>query len=205
MKNILLVFIMILILSEFAQAKFLPVSFEAEVEQKKISKLTKIERKSKGKIIYQYPSQVHFEINDPDKIIFVCNKEKSWFYQPPFHKKEDGEVKISKNDKMGISTFFDSLNNGLVNNKYYSVNLTNNEAELVFTEESLKKLTVKKAVLHFKTDAKKAKSLNEVEWIKLQYSEKEDVVLNIKNLTQDKIYPTQQFTFKIPDNTRVIE
>ena len=105
---------------------FVPGTFTAQVEQIIISTISGKEKKTYGTLDYKYPGKLRYEQVKPEnnKIIFVSNRKKSWFYKAPFSKGSPGDLMINPmKGRFSLLEFFDVLSNGLTNNKMYNVKL----------------------------------------------------------------------------------
>jgi outer membrane lipoprotein-sorting protein len=201
MKTSIFLFIF---LTNMAWAEFLPKSFSIEFEQRHISRIRKKVKKSNGVIKYLYPSRIYFDVKKPDPILYVSNGEKTWIYRPPFLKGENGQVEVFNSKEAEASKFFDSLKNGLVDNKDYKVEKEAQTATLIFVEELQKKLGIKEAILHFKTDKDQSfNKLTQITWIYSGKKPKVDLYVNTIN-TQAK-FPESQFEFTPPTNTTIVK
>jgi len=198
MKSVILLFL--LPLSVFAKT-FIPSSFTANFEESFVSVTTGKEKKSFGKIDYKYPGHVRFEKTSPDPSMFVSNPKESWYYVPPFVAGEQGQVTVQKSSKLPLGKFLDSVKNGF---EGQSTTVKGREMSVVFKKELQKKLTLKQVTLHAIKEAKDASSLSDFEKITLVYEDGRKVDLKFIDLKENVSLSDDQFVFKVPANTKVI-
>ncbi|MCO4792883.1 MAG: outer membrane lipoprotein carrier protein LolA [Bacteriovoracaceae bacterium] len=179
---------------------FLPGSFKADFSQEYKTSLKGKIKKSTGQIEYKYPSQIRFEVLAPDKVVFISNKKKSWYYQAPFIEGEPGELNIRKTGKNGLSRFFDILKKGLKTNKFYTVKNKSEKSELKFVKTVAKELDIKEAQLVFKS---KKREFNNIKNVELVYLDGHKIKLSFKGVKTGVPLKKERFVFKTPKNTRV--
>lgn len=184
-------------------AEFLPQSFSAKFEQEYISILKGNTKKGQGTIDYKYPSNIRFESQVPDQVIFVSNGVKSWYYRAPFIEGEDGEV-TETNAKEGSSVyikFFDSLKNGLSANSLYDVkNAGDGMHVLTFKPKPAKEFGIREAVLTFKSN--KDKDFSALTKIDLLFPDGKKSTLRLVDLKVNPNYDAQKFNFVAPPKTK---
>lgn len=192
--------VLLLVNTTFA-ADFLPKSFSFSFEQRFISKISKKEKISSGNLDYLYPGNIRFEIENPDKVIFVSNNEKSWYYTAPFIEGEEGELTIRSNDKrMVLAKFFDSLQKGLTNNEIYSVESVKEGKKLIFREAAKVDLGIKEAFLYLDNDKTDFKSISKV---LINYSDDRKTTFAVKSLKTELGWNKDHFIFNPPPKTKI--
>jgi outer membrane lipoprotein-sorting protein len=206
LKHIILLLAFILLVSSSLEAKaksksrsFLPKSFTAKLEQVYVSPITGKEKKSDANLDYQFPGSFKFISHDPkNQLTFVSNKETTWLYNPPFMEGEPGQLTINKSGKNVITTFFDSLSRGLVNNALYSVKNAERARKIKFKKKKVKQIGLVGATLNFKSNIAIFKDLISVDLI---YPDKK-VKLNLSNLKTGVKFSKEHFIFVAPKNTK---
>lgn len=196
-----------------SEVQFIPNTFQVNFEQTFTSVINNKVRNGKGLITYMYPGHLRLEVLEPDsdKSTYVSNLNQSWYYTPPFDSSEKGEVIVNKNSKMFIVRFFDTIRRGLKDNSLYRVKRSRGESYIVdFNKDAEKAVGVRSAVITFAKNAasglKAEKSvLKNVEWLELTYIDNKKVKLKFLSYKDDLPLSTQNFDFKIPDNTKVVE
>ena len=197
----LFLFVSFIFNSIVLHAEFLPKTFSAKFEQEYVSTLKGKMKKGSGFIDYKFPGHIRFESSTPSTVIFTSNGEKAWYYRAPFIDGEQGEVTetSAKNGSMSYIKFFDSLKNGLVSNKYYSV--TNGEhVRLKFTETSAKILGLRESVLSFKI--KGSQKFSDLDYIELIFPDGKKTKLRFIELRTDVTFLLERFNFTSPPNTK---
>lgn len=179
--------------------KFLPNSFNADFSQVIKSSVSGVEKKMKGKIKYQYPGHLWFEATHPDKIIFVSNPEKSWYYIAPWDDEEPGELTVSKTNKNSLVKFFDLLEKGLKSNKNYTVSKLDKGMNLVLSKKHQVGIGILSAYLEFKKD-QSFKNISKVILTKMDNSK---VRLDLNEIVVNPKFKKDYFIFIAPKNTRV--
>lgn len=193
----------ILILFFFATnagAAFFPKKFRAHYEQEIKKQVSGKIKKSYGTIDYLYPGKVRFEQSKPEKIVWVSNARKTWFYQAPFIEGEPGQLEITNHSDDSITTFFDSLHRRLESNKDYTVERKGSTVELLFTPKSKKKMGIKKATLIFAGK----ETFRNLSWIKIIRSDNKFVNLHFKGIEINPSFKAKNFVFVPPKNTKLI-
>ena len=183
-----------------SQITFLPKSFKTTFTQEYKSALKGKMKKSLGKIEYVYPSQIRFEIDKPDKIIYVSNKKTSWYYTAPFIEGEPGTLSVRKSQKTGLHKFFDSLKKGLVSNSLYDVKTLGKTTKIKFKKKMIEELDIIEAIFTFKGNVKKFQALND---ILVTYSDNHKIRMKFEEIKIDIPVKKGRFTFKAPKNTRI--
>lgn len=197
MKTIL---IFLLISNTYALAKdFLPNTFKVDFSQEYKTSLKGKVKKSSGHIQYKYPSQIRFEVTKPDKVVFVSNKEKSWYYQAPFIEGEPGELNVRKTGKTGLSRFFDVLKKGLKTNKFYEVKNDSEKSVIKFVDKFAKELDIKDALITFKD---KKRNFENIKNMELTYVDGHKIKLHFTGMKTGLSMNKENFVFKAPKNTR---
>lgn len=198
MKTVL---IFLLISTTYAQAKdFLPGTFKVDFAQEYKTSLKGKVKKSSGHIQYKYPSQIRFEVTQPDKVVFVSNKKKSWYYQAPFIEGEPGELNVRETGKTGLSRFFDVLKKGLKTNKFYEVKNNSEKSEITFVEKFAKELDIKGAMITFND---KKRDFENIKNMELTYVDGHKIKLHFTGMKTGLSMKAENFVFKAPKNTRV--
>lgn len=188
------------------QAQFLPKTFEADILQSYTSSMSKKERITKGKISYQFPSRLYFEVLGDEPVTYVSNPEKSWVYNPPFIEGEEGVVRESESTRHSFSKFFDTLSKGLADNELYTVKKEEKKAVLTFHEKVAEQISLASAELFFKTKIHEKIQLKDLEKIVLNYQVKRPpVTLKFDNYKENVRFKDNFFIFKIPAKTQVIK
>ncbi len=178
---------------------FLPKSFNADFSQVIKSSVTGVEKKMKGRIDYRYPGHLWFEATHPDKIIFVSNPKKSWYYIAPWDDEEPGELTISVTNKNSLVKFFDLLKKGMKSNKHYSVSKKDKGMDLVLSKENQKGIGILSAYLEFNGE----NSFKNISNVVLTKSDKSKVRLLLNKIVINPGFKKGHFVFKAPKNTRV--
>lgn len=195
------VFVFLFLILSVEAADFLPKSFSFNFEQKFTSKLSKKEKISTGTLDYLYPGYVKFEIHSPDKVIFVSNKEKTWYYTAPFIEGEEGELTIRPTDqKMVLGKFFDALEKGLIDNEVYSVSKVKEGNKLLFAPKSQKELGIKEAILSMDNSKSEFKYVKDV---LIHYTDDRKTYFAIKELKIDLGLNKDHFIFHAPPKTKI--
>jgi outer membrane lipoprotein-sorting protein len=182
-------------------SEFLPKTFSAKFEQEYESTLKGKVKKGNGNIDYKFPGHIRFESSTPSTVIFTSNDEKSWYYRAPFIEGEQGEVTetSAKNGNMSYIKFFDSLKNGLVSNKYYSVE-SGELVKLKFNEATAKILGLKESKLSFKL--KGSQKFSDLDYIELIFPDGKKSKLKFIELKTNVVFPNDKFNFIYPPNTK---
>lgn len=192
--------VFLLISNTYALAKdFLPNTFKVDFSQEYKTSLKGKVKKSSGHIQYKYPSQIRFEVTKPDKVVFVSNKEKSWYYQAPFIEGEPGELNVRKTGKTGLSRFFDVLKKGLKTNKFYEVKNDSEKSVIKFVDKFAKELDIKGALITFKD---KKRNFENIKNMELTYVDGHKIKLHFTGMKTGLSMNKENFVFKAPKNTR---
>lgn len=199
--RVALFFLLIFAPMSLVAESFLPSSFHIEILQEYESALPGGEkRQSEGSIVYRYPGHIRFEITTPDKIVFVSDNKKSWYYTAPAIEGEPGELNISEASESGLSRFFDSLQYGLKTNESYAVEKNENQVTLTFEQKVAQTLDIKKAVLSFKNSDQ---SFSNIQRVDLTYLDDHETQLVFKKINLDAKIDEGTFKFEVPANTRI--
>ncbi|MBT3584342.1 MAG: outer membrane lipoprotein carrier protein LolA [Halobacteriovoraceae bacterium] len=194
-----------LLLSTGAQAKvknnFLPNSFKATFVQSFKSSLSGKIKKSRGNIAYRYPGNIRFETLKPSHIVFVSNREKTWYYTAPFLEGEAGELSVQKAGKNSLTRFFDVLKKGLKSNPLYKVKMIKGETFLEFTKKTAREVGLRKAGLKFTGKAKAFKNLKSIDLYYLK--KKKKVTLTLNSILENQKFKNEDFKFTAPKNTKI--
>lgn len=179
---------------------FLPPTFKATFEQSFVSSLSGKTKKTTGFIEYRYPGNIKFITEIPDKITYVSNPDKTWYYTAPFFEGEPGELTIKKTGKDGLNRFFDSLKRGLVSNKLYKVIKSKDHFKLIFTKKMASDLRMKGAILKFKNNKANFLNLNSVQ---ITYLDNKKIVMTLSKIEKNLMFKSKHFVFFPPKNTRI--
>lgn len=204
-----LLFFFLLTLSSLSFSKsnvpksFVPSSFSANYEENLISITGKV-KKSFGKIDYQFPGHLRFEVTSPVSSLFVVNPKKTWFYQPAFVKGEKDQVTIQKSSNLPLVKFLDSVKNGLDNSKMFTAQYVGNDLILSFNKDSQKEMGFIEVILHGSKDAKNIKELKEFENLTLKHLNKNKTNIKLIDLKENFAFPPGHFEFIPSANTKVI-
>lgn len=198
-------FIFILLCSTLTFAKsFVPSSFSANFEESIVSMATGKEKKSYGKIDYQFPGHIRFEIVSPNASTFVSNPQKSWYFVPPFIEGELGQVTIQKSQKLPLTKFLDSIRNGLEGSKLFTYKYSGKDLTLTFVKTVQKELTLKEVTFHATKEAKSVEKMSEFEKMTLIYADGRKVNLKFLELKEETTFPAKHFEFTPPPKTKII-
>ncbi len=184
-------------------AAFLPSTFTAEYEESFISAATGKEKKSRGRIDYQYPRHIRFQVLSPDPSTFVANPRMSWYYTPPFIEGEEGQVVEQKSDDLPLAKFLDALKHGTESNAAYAVSHEGKKLVLSFTPKTRKELGMDRAELEGAGEALKATGLGDFKELRLQHADGKKVTLRFLSFKAGVGFPAGHFEFKAPPKTRV--
>lgn len=179
----------------------LPRAFEGEFIQ--IKKSLRGEKKSPVSIQYQNPKNIRMKVAGADQtVIYVCNKKKTWIYNPPFVEGEKGNVREGSSAKYCYSSLFDVLKFGLKSNKYYEVKQTKNTSFLLsFNDSTASKIGFQKVTVNF---SKKPFTFSNVgSFLLWEKSGKKPLTLQTKKIKIVKNINENTFRFKIPPNTEI--
>ncbi len=183
-----------------AKSTFLPKTFMTKFTQEYKSALKGKKRKSHGVIEYAYPSKIRFEIDKPDKLIYVSNNKTSWYYTAPFMEGEPGTLSVRKSKKNGLHKFFDSLRNGLKSNKLYKVINKGKMSTIKFSKKMIKELDIIEAHFIFTGKNRNFSSLSK---ILMTYSDHHKIKMDFTSIKVNLPFKKGYFVFKAPKNTRV--
>lgn len=193
---------------------FLPKSFESKFEQNINSLIDKKSRKSSGVLRYLFPGHLKIEVLSPvsEKSTFLCNPTTTWFYVPPFEEGEKGEVTIQSTSHIELVAFFDSLKDGLISNKNFTITSTSPSIyKLIFSEPLAKKINIKSAILTFiKESASKKRSNSNARFVHLQkieltHKNNQLITIELNEINDQKLILEKDFEFQIPPNTNTIK
>lgn len=195
--------LVVFFVTSLAYANFLPKTFTLNFEQEYTSTLKGKSKKGEGFLDYKYPGKVYFQIEKPEKLIFVSNGKKTWFYRFPFIEGEPGELVVNagKNANQFFGKFFDSLNNGLVTNPLYDVKNEEFNSKIIFSKNGQSELGIKEAAIIF---IDKKKEFSQISEIELMTSESKKIKLKFKKVEMGKTIEDSKFEFTPPANTRVM-
>lgn len=186
----------------FARNSFLPKTFTAKFEQTHKSKIRGKIKRNTGIIEYQFPGKIRFEINKPNKIIFVSNPQKTWYYTAPYIEGMPGELTAKNTGKSGPARFFDILVHGLKDNKFYSMKKIKSGYKLTFKKKTAKETGIKDATLLFKNSSHN--KFTELKFIEVLYVEGKKVTTNFQEIKESVKFKTNRFKFTPPPKTNNI-
>lgn len=189
----------------FTATRFLPKSFEAELEQVVYLVTSNTESITPVKMKYMFSNNLYFKVMSQDTpVTYICNKEKTWVYNPPFIEGEKGEVKIGDSSKHCHVKLFDALSNGLKPNKLYDVKKTKKGARLFFSKKAKAQTRIKEIVLKFKSLANKNVSIKDVTQMEVwDLERKKPTIFRFKKINTKAKIDFMDFEFKVPENTNV--
>jgi len=187
-----------------ARADFLPSSFSVDYEEISVSSATGKEKKSLGKIDYQYPKHIRAEVLSPDPSTFVANPTTSWHYTPPFIEGEEGQVKVQKADQLPMTKFLDALKNGNKSNSSYSVSFSGKQMILTFSEALKKQLSMKQAILVSEGEASQAASLGDYKELLLEPNTGKRTRMKFISFRTGVSFAADHFTFRVPPKTKIV-
>lgn len=205
LRSILLLIAMFALI-DVAMAKFIPNSFVGdfyEVHKGSRGRVKKIPLKIK----YLAKGNIYYESFDEDGLLqlaYVCNPKKTYKYTPSIFEDEKGELAVGDSNKFCYSKIFDSLGQGLKDNKLYKVEETKSGATINFEKNAEKQLGLKKINIVFKGEKKE--TIEDIKSMEFYLNQKPDpVLIEFKSLnTQQKLNKTL-FDFQVPKNTNIKE
>src|SRR5690606_16843656 len=178
---------------------FLPSAFRAHYTQEEKSIATGRIKKSDGMIEYRQPGRIRFEITKPNKVVFVGNPKKAWFYTAPPFDGEPGEVTISKGASHPILKFFDVLaKGGLKDNTTYKVTKDGGSVALAFDKKAQDEFGLTAAKLSMGSDY----TFPTLKEIAVTLTDGKTIRLELSKLEPNVAMPDSNFEFEIPANTR---
>ena len=180
---------------------FVPDNFKMNFDQVIQSSVTGKENRSSGTMEYSYPDRVKYIINGKSPITYVSNKEKSWYYTPPFIEGEEGQVTVKEKGNLLLTEIFDLLKYGLVDNEAYKVKTENGIVEIVFEDNIQSKIGILMTRLDFK---KSPQNFDRLDSLELIYSNKKKVRLEVKEVKTNLEFDKEYFKFIPPANTRIV-
>lgn len=186
----------------FARA-FVPNSFSANYEENLVSITGKV-KKSFGRVDYQFPGHLRFEVTSPVSSLFVVNPKKTWFYQPAFVKGEKDQVTVQKSSNLPLVKFLDSVKNGIENSKIFTSQIVGKDLILTFNKNSQREMGFIEVILHGSIDAKEVKELKEFENITLKHLNKNKTNIKLIDLKENISFPEGNFEFTPSANTKVL-
>ena len=179
---------------------FLPKSFRAEYKQTIKKVVSGREQETLGTINYLYPSKIRFEQKRPERIVWVSNSKKSWFYQAPFIKGEPGQLKVIEGGKNVVGDLFDLLKGGLSSNKHYKVSRNKKRVTIKFNPKTKRELEIARARLLFKNQ----EAFKEIDSMEIFQADGKVIRLKFTNIEVDLKYSSKLFVFTPPENTKVV-
>jgi outer membrane lipoprotein-sorting protein len=202
MKHLLILFLLPLSLNA---KTLIPKAFTAHFEESLTSVATGKEKKTFGKIAYQYPAHIRYEVTRPEESIasFVSNGKTSWYYRPPFVKGEKGEVTIQKAQNLPLAKFLDSLQTGIENSKQYSSQYSGKSLTLAFNKAAEKDTKIKEVILEAAKEAKSVASLKEFEKMVLVKSDGQRLTYKFSDFNELPNLKPSDFEFTVPENTKI--
>lgn len=190
---------------------FLPKTFRAKFQQVYKSTLSGKEKRGQGVIEYQYSGRIRLELKNPEKITFVSNSKKTWYYNAPFVQGEPGTLTIGKAKETGIAgggpaPLFDLLRQqGLTSNDVYGVKRLPKEHryQLTFSPDVAQRIGVAQAVLTFEKGHARPPRFPHLESITIGYVNRRPVTLHLTGIEKGITFPSKHFDFTPPPNTRL--
>ncbi len=199
-------FILFFAIVEVAMASnFLPKSFVASLEQQDVMMSSK-----KGAIIksaiemkYLFPSNVYFNLKD-DAIVYVCNKDKTWIYTPPWDSSEKGELTVGDSSKHCYVKIFDALSKGLTSNNIYTTIKNKKNAKLTFNKDAQAQLGITLVELEFKKSITSESTIENVDKMKIyKVGKKNPTTFVFKSMDTKAKLEKSEFNFTAPPNTNI--
>jgi outer membrane lipoprotein-sorting protein len=206
MLRSILILIAMFALIDVAMAKFIPNSFVGdfyEIHKGSRGRVKKIPLKIK----YLAKGNIYYESFDEDGLLqlaYVCNPDKTFKYNPPLFEDEKGELAIGDSNKFCYSKIFDSLSQGLKDNKLYKVKESKNLAIINFEKDAEKQLGLKKINITFKGNEKA--NIEDIKSMEFFLNQKPDpVLIEFKSVDTKQKLNKSLFKFQVPENTNVKE
>lgn len=198
MIKIGLILIFILVTIDAVVAKdFVPKSFKAKFDYL-VPSLRGDPNKISVDIDFNKPTDLRYEIKDPNHAVtFVCNRQKTWVYTPSFIEGGKGELKVGDSSKYCFSKIFQALNNGLTDNKVYTVKKVKKEYVLTFTKQAKVALGIDKIGLVFK-DKNEFENLS---LLKIYKAQNQAQIYEMKKIDKKVDFQKGHFEFTPPKNT----
>lgn len=193
-------FIFLFLSIQIHAKSFVPDNFSASFEQVYKSALSGKEKRSSGLIDYSYPSSIKLVTSSPENLTYVSNKDKSWYYTPPFIEGEPGQVTIQVSTKNTLTKFLDVLKKGLVSNKLYNVKKNNKSYLIKFKKKAKNQLGIEEATLVFKNMKPKFMELLSV---KMTLTNKKVKLLELSKINISPKFKKKHFIFIVPKNTKI--
>ena len=195
MKQIYLLLILITFSFNTFSKSFIPKRFKINFKQTTTSQISGKEKNSWGTLDYKHPGYIKFEFHKPNKILFISNPQKTWYYTPSYDKNKKGNVTISKTKPTGPSSFFDILKYGFINNKFYKATIYKNKtASILFETQTAKRLAIKDAFFTFNNNKKN--TFDSISSIKINYTEKPSVLLTFNEIKINLKFSKKHFIYK---------
>lgn len=186
----------------FSSESFVPSTFKVDIAQVYESAIPGGQkRENEGFILYRYPGHIRFEIQTPDRIVFVSDSSRTWYYTAPAIENEPGELNIGQATNSGLSAFFDALQNGLNTNPAYKVENKGLQTELTFSEDLAQKIDIKNAVLDFSKESER--EFKHIKSIHLTYLDGHQTTFLFRKFDFSPELSGEAFKFSPPENTRV--
>lgn len=181
-------------------AAFLPSSFDAEFLD------VRGEKEIPVNIKYKFPKQIYYEVKGDTPLLYVCNEKKTWKYTPPFIEGEKGELAVGDSGQFCYSRIFDSLSQGLIDNKLYKTKKSGNKAILNFTKKATDQLGLEKIEIVFGKKFESHTSMSEAKSLKLFLQNKaEPVFLKLVKIDINPKLGSEMFKFSAPENTKTTQ
>lgn len=207
MKFSLLVVIFYSVIEFACASSFLPKQFEANLEQQieRVAAKKKSIDKSNVLMKYMFPNHIYFNVADADTpVLYICNKSKTWLYNPPFVEGEKGEVIVGSSSKHCHVKIFDALSNGLKNNNIYNVKTRGKVAKLSFSKKAQTQLAIDTIELVFKNTISAQTTISDISQMSVfKLGQKKPTVFIFKSLLINQKIKKSDFIFKIPENTNI--
>lgn len=176
---------------------FVPKSFQADFSNSYTSQVSGKEKTSSGTLSFMAPGNIRFEVTKPDKILFISNDKKSWYYTPAIIEGEPGDLKIGKPDPYHLLDFFKALDKGLTSGNDFDAKTDGLKSELVFKKHFSEKFKISAAELNF-SDQVSFKTLTE---LRLTYADGKKLKINFSKVDTSVTLSKKDFTFEPPEKT----
>lgn len=189
----------------FTATRFLPKSFEANLEQVVHLITSNKESITPVKMKYMFSNNLYFNVLSEDTpVIYICNNKKTWKYNPPWDPSEKGEVIVGDSSKHCHVKLFDALSNGLKDNELYKVKKNKKNALLTFSKIATAQTQITKIQINFKDKVSESSTIKNVSEMTIwQLDKKKPLVFRFKKINTQAKIDFMDFEFKIPENTNV--
>lgn len=199
----LLVLLLFVPFITFAKS-FVPNSFTANFEQSTILSTGKVS-KTHGKISYQYPGHLRFEVTDPVQNLVIINPQKTWVVNFSTVKTEKDQANVSKTSNFPLIKFFDSVKDGLENSKLFRAKYEKNSVVLNFDSKAQEEMGIQSVTLNSKSNPSSIKELKDFESISINRPKSSKTTYKFSAFNSEPKLSSEEFDFKPNSNTKVIE